>query len=625
MKNLADEILKLRGWEKAYYDGNPLVSDSFYDTERDQIIGRIKKEDPQNDYLKTVGAPTEGGPWAKFKHTEVMGSLFKVNDREEFFKWAQNKGNKYFLAEKADGWTLAAYYEKGKLKTLATRGDGEVGDDITPNAKFFTNIKLTLSEPFTGIIRGEGIIHLDDFEKHFAPLGGSNPRNSAGKIRDTKNDELKQYIIIKWFDVLGEKEFSTWEEKFTYLEQLGLKTITHYNNLTTEQVWKHYQKYVDETRPKLNYWIDGLVVRISDLEKHDALGITDKRPKGSVAIKFPNNGVETVLLDVEFGRGKSGRITPVGLIKPVLIDGTTVGRVSLHGLDWISALNLEINDLVEVAKAGDIIPQIVRKIKTSKTSKPIIFPTHCPSCKEKLIKNGAYLECDNKNCHGELLGSISKWVEKTGIKGIGEAILLEIAKEIKDVSELYSSDETLYIKAAKGSEKVGKKIYKEIQKTRNLPLATFLSALHIDTLGDTNGQRLASTCKTLDRVLTISPEEIQRIDGIDANANRIHNGLEQKSSLIEKLRNLIKIEEISEQNSSGALSGMSFCITGKLSKGRNEVEAWIKENGGTASGSVGKDLTYLVTDDPDGDSSKNKKANQYGIKKITEAQLYGLV
>ena len=622
MKTLAEEIEKLKKWDAAYYAGNPLVPDATYDIERDRIIARIQKEDPKNPYLSSVGAEVpDGGNWPKFKHTEIMGSLFKVNTQEEFLKWSKSKGNKYFLAEKADGWTLAAYYEQGKLKTLATRGDGEVGDDITSNAKYFTNVKLSLPENFTGIIRGESIIHLDDFEKHFAPLGTANPRNACGKIRDTKNHELKQYITVKWFDVLCEKNFKTWGEKFKYLEKLGLSVIPHYDNLTPAQVWNIYQEYTDKKRSKLNYWIDGLVVRIANLENHDSLGITDNRPKGSVALKFPNNGVETTLLDVIFNRGKSGRMTPVALINPVEIDGTTVSRASLHGQDWIAEMGLQIGDRVEIAKAGDIIPQIIRVIGKTKQSKPIKFPTHCPDCKVALIKTGAYLECANISCHGELIGSIAKWAEKTGIKGIGDSVVEALAAEITDVSELYSSGEELFIKAAKGSEKVGRKIHKEILKTRNMPLEILLAALHIDSLGDTNGQRLATHFKSLDKILAATEDDFKKIKGIDANASKIHEGLQQKASLIKKLKELLDVEGIAE----GAFTGMNFCITGNLSKGRDEVETWIKQQGGTIQGNVSKTTTYLITDSPNSGSGKNQKADQYGVKKISETQLYQLV
>jgi DNA ligase (NAD+) len=594
----------------------------MFDSERDLIIERIQKEDPTNPYLESVGAPLpDGGNWPKFTHTSVMGSLFKANTQEELKKWCSTRGKEFFLAEKADGWTLAAYYEKGKLKTLATRGDGTVGEDVTPNAKYFKNIKTSLPDSFTGIIRGEGIIHLDDFEKHFAPLNYSNPRNATGKVRDTKNPELKSHIVIKWFDVITNQEFKTWGEKFFFMENLGLETITHYDGLSAAQVWEHYQTYVDKTRKQLNYWIDGLVVRVSDMETHDSLGITDNRPKGSVALKFPSNGIQTQVLDVELSQGRSGRITPVAIFKPVQIDGTTVSRANLHGQDWIAEMGLQIGDIVEVAKAGDIIPQVIAKIRSTPESRPIVFPTHCPTCNMALIKNGAYLECQFSGCGGELSGSIAKWIEKTGIKGIGDSVLTELAKTLKDVSELYTSDATVFAKAAKGSEKLGKKILKEVQKTQNLPLGIFLSALHIDTLGDTNGQRLAAAFKTLDGVMAADLAQIGGIKGIDANAQKIWAGLQEKKDLIEKLRKLLDIEEVSV----GLFTGMSFCITGKLSKGRDEVEAWIKQQGGIASGGVSKDLTYLITDDPNGTSSKNQKANQYGVKKITEAQLYELV
>jgi len=622
-EDLKKAIETLEKWEAAYYNGSPVVSDATYDIERDRIIALLRDMDPSNPYLAKVGNKEIDGIWPKFTHTEIMGSLFKINSEEELGKWSKNKGNNYFVTEKIDGWTLAAYYSDGKLTNLVTRGDGIVGDDVSANSRFFRNIKQSLSIKFTGILRGEAFIHLDIFERYFAPLYFKNPRNAAGKIRDREGDDLKEHITVKWFDLISQDSSchaKTWSEKFNFLKQFNLDVVTHYDNLTPDQVYKIYEEYCKNKRDKLNYWIDGLVIRINDIDKHDALGITDSRPKGSVAFKFPNNGVKTTLHDVIFNRGKSGRMTPVALIHPVEIDGTTVSKASLHGQDWIAELDLQIGDEVEVAKAGDIIPQIIRVISHTKNSHSIKFPTTCPDCKQPLQKNGAYLECTNNTCHGELVGSIGKWVEKTGIKGIGEAMVIAIADRIEDVAGLYSGGENLFIHAANDSEKIGRKVFKEVEKTRTLPLEIFLSALHIDTLGDTNSQRLAKHFKTLDRILAASEEEIKQIDGIDANANKIGEGLQQKKKLISKLRDLIEIEGIAE----GTLTNMNFCITGTLSKGRNEVEAWIKQHGGSVQGNVSKTTTYLITDDPNGASGKNQKANQYGTKKITETQLYAL-
>jgi len=623
-KSLDDEIAILIKWDDAYYNNTPLISDSVYDSERDRILERIKAEAPNHPYLQQVGATVpDNGPWAKFKHTQVMGSLFKVNTDVDFEKWCDGKGTDFIVAEKADGCTIVAYYQNGFLTNLATRGDGHLGEDITANAKYFRNVKLQLPHNFTGILRGEAIIYLTDFQKHFAPLGMANPRNAAsGKVRDTQNPELKHHVTVKWFDVLSDTEsFKTWHDKFVFLQNdLQLQTLTFYPALDGTQVWKLFKTYCVSKRASLNYWIDGLVVRVNNLQKHDSFGVTDKRPKGAIAIKFPATSVITRLVDYEINRGLGGRLTPVGIIDPVQIDGTTVSRVSMHGPDWIKTMGLAIGDEVEVAKAGDIIPQIVSKLKDSPNRKLIIFPTTCPLCNTKLVKNGAYIECQNKSCEGEIYGSLAKWLSKLEINGIGDSILQDLIKDVRDVAALYEAPVEAFTKAAKGSSKIGKKIWKELHSKKEIPLAVFLSALHISALGSTNGQRLASKFKTLDAVLTASEDAIRQISGIAENAAKIHSGLRQKKSLILRLQKLLDIQNIQ----TGILSGKSFCITGQLSKPRAEIETWIKSLGGIVKG-IDKDLTYLVTDSPNSGSSKNQKADKYGIKKITEQELYAIV
>lgn len=617
-------VSKLRSWDDAYYNKTPLVSDAVYDTERDRVVAILQEHYPDHPYLDEVGAPTpDGSVWPKFNHTTVMGSLAKVNNQDDFNRWAKGKGKGFHLAEKADGCTIVAYYQDGNLATLATRGDGVEGEDITPNAKYFENVKLKLPTRFTGILRGEGIITLDKFQKYFAPLGMANPRNAAsGKARDTKNPDLKRHISVLWFDVITDKEdFVTWEDKFSFMEDtLGLKTIPNYP-VTANEVWDTYNEYATKLRAQLNYWIDGLVVRVSNISEHEALGVVSNRPKGSIALKFPTNGVKTVLVDVEFGRGLSGRITPVGIIEPVLIDGTTVTRLSLHGADWIEEMGLGLGDIVEVAKAGDIIPQITAKLADGIDREPIQFPTTCPDCDVALVRIGAYVECHNPECHGETYGSMMKWINVVGINGVGPSIMQELIKRVKDPADLYAADVKVFIQAA-GSDKIGKKIFKEVQAAKNLPLAQVLSGLHIGSLGTTNGQRIANHFKSLVKVMTATEDDLRKIPGIAENARKIVHGLHAKRDLIKRLNTLINIQSVA----TGVFSGQSFCITGTLGSGRKreEVESWIKSIGGEVRSSVSRDLTYLVTDTPDSGSSKNAKADKYGVKKITEKQLYAL-
>jgi len=622
LPSLQEEIEKLQNWDNAYYNGTPLVNDVFYDRERDRIIDRIRLESPSHPYLQQVGAPTQdGGVWPKFKHTTVMGSLFKVNTAEEFEKWSEKKGSNYILTEKADGCTIVAYYENGLLTNLVTRGDGEIGEDITGNAKHFQNLKFNLPDSFTGILRGEAIIMLDAFQKHLAPLGMANPRNAvSGKVRDTQHPELKRHVTIQWFDVICDNDLPSWEKKFKFIQGLGLPVLPHHANIDAKRVWEIYQEYVKTKRAALNYWIDGLVVRINSTHQHDSLGTTDNRPKGSIAIKFPANGVQTTLIAFEINRGLAGRLTPVGIIDPVQIDGTTVSRVNMHGPDWITAMGLAVGDTVEVAKAGDIIPQITQKIADGTKRTPIIFPTHCPLCNDALVRNGAYIECQNKTtCAGETYGAIAKWLQKVDIKGIGDSILLELIKEVKDIDQLYEADATAFVRATGGSQKTGKKIWKELHSKKEISLAVFLSALHVASLGSTNGQRLAAHFKTLDGVMAATEDDLRKIPGISENASKMIEGLKRKAKTIDKLRKLLDIQEIKQ----GIFTGQSFCITGKCSKPRNEIEDWIKSLGGVVKG-VDKGLTYLVTDDATSGSAKNQKADKYGVKKISEQDLYAL-
>lgn len=626
---LENSIAKLRQWEDAYYNGTPAVADATFDQFKDRVIAELEKECPDHPYLDEVGAPVpDGSVWPKFTHPTVMGSLLKVDDKDDAKRqtklraWARGKGTKFFLSEKADGCTIVAYYNEGVLETLATRGNGTVGEDITPNARYFENVRLKLGKKFTGVLRGEGIIYTDRFKKHFS--GMANPRNAAsGKARDTKNPHLKRHVSVIWFDVMtDDEEFGTWEDKYKFIENFGLKAIPRYPGLSLDDVWKLYKKYVDGKRANLNYWIDGLVVRVSNIKEHDAYGITDTRPKGSRAIKFPAVGVETIVVGVEINRGKGGRFTPVALIKPVQIDGTTVSRVSMHGPDWIAGMDVAIGDSVEVAKAGDIIPQIQKVLKRPANRKKIVFPTRCDLCNIKLVKNGAYIECQNKSCEGEQYGALAKWLDKTGIKGIGDSILQELLADVEDIADLYEADYTVFARAARGSDKLGKKIYRAVQDTRTIELAVFLSGLHIDSLGTTNGQKIASYFKTLDDVLRSSVGDFQKVDGISANATKIVAGLKRKRKLIDRLQQLLDIEDVTE----GKLTGLSFCITGRMKSGkkRSAIETWIKGHGGITKG-IDRNLSYLVTDDPDSGSAKNEKADKYGVKKITEAQLYQLI
>jgi len=643
---------QLKRCSDAYYNSTPIVSDEKFD----QLKNKLEELDPDHPFLSQIGAPIKGA-WTKHKHRSLIGSLNKVNTKEELSNWAEDKGKLFVLTEKYDGSTIVATYKNGKLKTVATRGDGTIGENITPNAQFIRNLPKylrTSHHGFSGEIRGEAMLTIEDFEKHFKPLGYKNPRNAAnGKVRDQKNDSLKRHVQIFWFDVLPSgRHFKTEIAKWNWLKSNGLvKRLPAIAN--AEGIWRIFEFYLKENRDQLNYEIDGLVVKIDDLDLQESFGITSGRPKGAIAIKFPPPQKVTYLREIRWQRGLTGRICPVGFLEPINLGGVTVSRVSLCGMDEIKRLDLALGDKVLVSRRNDVIPKIEQVIDKKKSIqlctnldcftklvgknlekcpkcqnrlklldrlKPRA-PEICMLCREDLVADGAYLVCMNSECQGETYGSLMTWIKKLKLKGFGPSIVRSLIEEdITDLIRFYNAELSLFQKAA-NSDKIGQRLFDVKESSREVRLSTMLSGLMIESLGSTNGQRLEKHFHTLDRVMNASIEELQSVQGIKTNAKKIYAGLQAKKKLIKDLRKLIKVLDL---DMSGPLAGVSVCITGDLSKPRGKVQDWVRENGGEIKSGVSKSLTYLVTNTPNSNTNKNKKADQYGVKKLTEHELYAL-
>lgn len=626
----SETIIKhLRKASEAYYNGTPTMSDADFDTLRD----KLEELEPNHPYLSETGAPTPTDGWPTHTHKSFMGSLKKIApdinnpdlQRQEWLKWAEDKGDSFYLSEKYDGSTIVATYKDGKLVTLATRGDGEKGEDITPNAltiQVFPNIHdLSKEYPgkFSGEIRGEAMLLKSDFEMYFTPAGYKNPRNAAnGKVRDSKDDPLKDFITVFWFDIIPWNfEFKTEADKWLYLYDCGLNP-SHSIALTTEKVWETYCSYRDTHRNSMNYEIDGLVIKVNDLDLQESFGIVSNRPKGAIALKFPHIEKETTVLDIQWGRGLSGVITPVAHLAPINIGGVTITKANLCGIEEIKRLDVAIGDRVVVSRRNDVIPKVERVLKRAAT-RDTKQPSHCSECNEPLVRNGAYLMCLNMECQGEIYGNLMTWIKEHKIKGLGPSIVRGLIDEgVEDVVNLYLSKPEAFATAC-NSEKNGLKRYNAVQASRQVRLSVFLSALNITSLGTTNGQRLEKQFKTLDGVLGASVEDLQGVPGIKTNAKKIHKGLLGASDLISQLRGLLEISDLDE---SGPLAGKSFCVTGELSVSREKLHDWIRENGGEIKTGVGKTLSYLVTNRPASGTGKNKKADKYEIPKITEEELY---
>lgn len=611
-------VTLLEAYSEAYYNNSlSLVSDEEFDHLRDEL----EELDPTNPFLDKVGAPVSGS-WPKKTHKGLIGSLRKVTTPDEFKEWVKNHpiGTSYALSEKYDGGTIVATYENGKLTCLATRGDGTVGEDITPNAKKIRNIPLTTKADFTGEVRGEAIIRLSVFNEQFKD--NSNPRNTAnGKVR-AQNDLQTSHVEMKWFDIIPlDRDIKSEHEKWHLLDTLGFSPDKALF-LDADWVVKTYLDYINQKRSSLDYEIDGLVIKINDLDQQEAMGYQDNRPKGAVAFKFPSIKVTTTLRDVEWGRGLTGRISPVGLLNPVNIGGTTVSRVSLCNLDEIKRLGIKIGDTIVVSRRNDVIPKVEQVLSHAEDSRPIPIPTKCMECNEPLAREGVYLICANLDCQGETYGNLMTWLKTISIKGIGPAALRELINlGITDPAKLHLAPREIYNVAAK-SEKNGEKLFEAVRAIKSVRLGTFLSALNIKTLGTTNGQRLEKHFKTLDRVLGCSIDELEKIPGIKTNAKAMHAGLAAKIELIQELNSILDITSL---DMSGPLAGVSVCITGELSIPRPKISDWVRSLGGEVKSGVSAGLTYLITDDPNSGSAKNKKADDLKIRKVSEKEFYDLI
>jgi DNA ligase (NAD+) len=606
---------KLREASNAYYNSSPLLSDEEFDKLRDEL----ESLDPNNKFLKEIGARIQTGAWPKIKHKHFMGSQDKVKTKEEFQKWAEGK-SKVVLTDKLDGSTIAITYHNGQLVNAVTRGDGTEGEDITTNVLKMKNVQEFMPG-FSGTLRGEMMLTLSTFNTHFQPKGYKNARNAAnGVARDKSGSDLVPHIKVLYFDVITTLEQKSELDKKKTVEKYNLEYVRCKGPYTVDELWKAFEKVTQE-RPTLDWEIDGVVVKINALSEQQNLGDLNGRPRGQVAIKFTSQSEETLLKNIDWQVGKNGRITPVAILEPVHIGGVTIARCTLNNRDYIDRLNVSVGATVVITRNNDVIPGVsgVTKPGSGDTNEP----TKCPSCDEKLERDGAYIFCPMIDCQGRTVGNLNAWIRATKLKGVGSTALSGLIDiGVDDPAKLMAADRTKFHQAC-NSEKNGDKIHQQVQDlNKEMDLATFLYGLNIHHLGEINSRRVAKELGTLEKILAASAIELSQIPGIKGTADKIRNALVEKKDLIEKLENLVTIKG---SVGVGPLSGVSACITGELWEGREKIHEKMCEKGMEVKTGVTKDLDFLVTNTPNSGTSKNKKAEKYKVKIITGDQLKGLL
>jgi len=616
---------QLKRASKAYYStGRILMSDEEFDALKEEL----RSLDTKHPFLAEVGAPIKTGAWPKRKHKSFMGSQEKITTEEEWHHWLKRlQSRRVGVSHKLDGCTLVLTYENGILKHATSRGDGTEGEDIMPNAIKMHNVKERLPEQFSGDFRGEIVLPLAAFDKYFRPLGYKNARNSAnGKARDVKDTEkLVQHLKVIYFDVIPtnpnffhDHMNGTEEDKQALVESYGLEYV-HSVYMDTDDTYKYFEEF---DRAPLPYLIDGLICKVDDLHEQEVLGIVSGRPKGQVAWKFESEKKETVVSDITWQIGLSGRITPVAELEPVDVAGVTIKRVTLNNLDYIEALDVAIGDRVVIARAGDVIPALIKVVDRSNRNflKGINRPAQCPSCGGTLERDGAYIICPFIECAGAVFGDMAVWIRTQNILGFGPSTISNLIDlGISAPDKLYAATVDKLAEAC-GSEKTAAKLKARIEKTVEMPLHKFLTGLNIPHLGRTNGKRLAKAFGTLDAVLAAPADEFANIEGIKTTSKKIVAGLAAKHKLIDSLLEHVEIVDVA-----GPLAGKSFAMTGLRSHNGHDIAELISSNGGDAKSGVSKGLDYLIIKDPSSTSNKAQKARKYGTELISPDEFLEMV
>ncbi|MFA7658899.1 MAG: NAD-dependent DNA ligase LigA [Candidatus Gastranaerophilaceae bacterium] len=637
-----------------YVDENPSLSDFEYD----EMFRELKKLEQENPLLVTLDSPTQrlgslGTKFEPYKHKYRLYSLDNSNNYEELIKWYERvtkevgEGVELVCELKIDGLAIALTYENGIFRTGVTRGDGVVGENITNNLKTIKAIPLKLFEGQNVEVRGEIYMPKTSFEKlNEENLKNgekifANPRNAAsGSIRqlDSSITAKRDLSMFCYTAILAENiSIKSHYESILKLKELGFKVNPNIQVVKNIEEAIEYCKKWEHKRFELDYATDGVVIKVNDLHLQEELGFTSRAPKWATAFKFPPEEVNTKLLDIEINVGKTGAVTPVAILEPVLLAGSTVSRASLHNFDEIKRLDIRKGDTVLIKKAAEIIPKVIKVDEQSRVANmpEIIVPAECPICHAPLVtrEGEVNLYCPNSMfCPAQIKAKIEYWVSKEAmdIDFVGPSIIEQLFEMdmIKSAADLYGLSQQDFMQLELVQDKSAFNIYNSIQASKNRPLARFLTALSIRHVGKETAQILASHFRTLENVSNSQIEELSQIEGVGEKiAQSVWDFFHSEDSI--KFLNQLKklgVEPTSEvfEAKSDLFAGKTFVLTGTLqSMTRDEAGEKIKLFGGKTSSSVSKNTSYVLAGESAG--SKLVKAENLGVIILSEKEFLKMI
>ncbi len=656
VKRRIEELRKeIERHRKLYYEeNNPEISDYEYD----QLEKELRELEELYPEFKVKASPTEtvGGTVTKgftpVKHPVPLLSLDNVYNENEFkdfllrlYKLIGTNDVDFVCELKFDGLSTALFYEEGKLVKGATRGDGNVGEDVTENVFTIKDIPKEISCKYKSlIVRGEVFISKEDFKKlneqreeeGVPPF--ANPRNAAaGSLRQldatiTAKRPLSMFVyqILLSSELIPDTQF----ECLKQLKEWGFKVDDHSKLLKTEREIVDYYNYLTENRDNIPYDADGMVVKLNSIPLQNKAGNTAKDPRWAVAYKFPPEIGKTMIKDIVIQVGRTGALTPVAILEPVKIGGVVVSRVSLHNEDEIKRKDVRVGDMVQIERAGGVIPYLVKVFKEERNpdSRDFQFPETCPVCGSKIHQpEGEVIKrCPNRNCKAQIKEAIRHFASREGmdISGLGRVLIEKLVENnlINYLSDIYKLDEEKLIKLERMGEKSVKNLLSEIEKSKSREYSKFIYALGIRMVGEETASLLESHFPSIDDLIKAKEEDLTAIDGIGPKvAKEIVEFFktEENLKMIDEFKNA-GLNLKAEKKEAGPFSGLTFLITGTLSNmTREEAKSLLKNLGAKVGSTLTKETDYLIVGEKPG--SKLTKAKSLGVKILNEQEFQKLL
>jgi len=636
---------QIREHEHRYYVlDQPVVSDYEFD----QLLRELQRLEQENPSLITADSPTQrvGGEPAKefptHQFSRPMLSLENAYSEEELHDWgrrvvqlAETDAVDYVVELKIDGLSVALIYENGLLTKGVTRGDGRTGEVVTGNVRTIRSIPLRLSEDVSVEIRGEIFLglkafrQLNDEREQAGEPRFANPRNSAaGSLRQLDPSmAAKRPLAFYGYLILPTRPSQS--ENLKWITDLGLKVNPHRKLCHSLQEVIDFCRHWEEHRDDLDYEIDGVVVKVNSIELQERLGSTSKSPRWAIAVKFKARQATTKLLDIRVQVGRTGALTPVAVLEPVQLGGTTIRNATLHNEDEIERLGVQINDRVLLERGGDVIPKIMSVVEQAADRRPFEMPSQCPVCGSEVYREEgeAVRRCLSQTCPAKLKESLLHWASRKAMKidGLGERLVDQLVEKdlVRDVSGLYSLTQEQLEALERMGTKSAANLLKEIEASRSLEFWRLLFGLGIRHVGERTAQILAKHFRSIERLEKASQEELEQVHEVGPKlAESIFKFLKQPENreLIKRLRDArlpMKSETVEDEQPEQIFAGKTFVLTGTLDgMTRDEATALIEQRGGRVSSSVSKKTSFVLAGRDAG--SKLEKARDLGVQILDE-------